>query len=70
MSNKKERASIPYQAVQGGVGLVLEGTALAFSVLDGDVDETCVTGFVGCGQDQGWVGSRILRSSRYVMWGK
>jgi hypothetical protein len=67
---KKRESFHSYQAVQGGVSLVLEGTALAFSIFDGGVDEMCITGFIGCGQDQGWVGGRILPGSRYVTRGK
>lgn len=65
---QKQRESFhSYQAVQGSVGFVLEGTTLALSVLNGDVDETCVTRFIGCGQNQGWVRGRILLGSRYAM---
>lgn len=53
-----------YQTVYSGIGLVLEGTTLFFSVLDGDIDEACVTRFIGGGQNQGWVGGRILLGSR------
>lgn len=63
---EKRKSFHSYQTVQGGVGLVLEGTTLALSVLDGDVDETRITRFIGCGQNQGWVRGRILLGSRYA----
>ena len=68
MRRKKKESFDSYQAVQGGVGLVLEGTALALSVLDGDVDETGVFGFIGCSQDEGRVRGCVLLGSRYVTW--
>ena len=54
-------AELDKQVVDRGIYLLVDVTALAFTVRNRIVDELCVLGLLGGGEDEGRVGGRILR---------
>lgn len=48
------------ETVKSGIDLVVDGTAVLLSVLDGRIDEWGVILLLGGGEDERWVGGGIL----------
>lgn len=53
-------SKLDQKTVEGGIDLVIDVLAVFFAVGDGSVDEFGVFGFLGGGEDEGWVGGCVL----------
>ena len=54
-------AELDKEAVEGGVDLLINGAAVLLGVVDSLIDQLCVLGLLGRGQDERRVGRCILR---------
>ncbi len=53
-------AELNEKAVESGINLVVDGSAVLLAVLDGDINEWSILLLLGGGEDEGWVGGGVL----------